>query len=93
MVEVARRHKSVVQVGTQQRSGRHYGRARQLIRDTRTTTRHVCTRPWTTGRQRRCTREGDPEDGRRGEGGRAEGQRRGRPEFSRTVAKEGTFWV
>ncbi len=32
MVEVARRHKSVVQVGTQQRSGRHYGRARQLIR-------------------------------------------------------------
>ena len=33
MVEVARRHKSVVQVGTQQRSGRHYGRARQLIRD------------------------------------------------------------
>jgi predicted dehydrogenase len=33
MVEVARRHKSVVQVGTQQRSGRHYGRARQLIRE------------------------------------------------------------
>jgi predicted dehydrogenase len=33
MVEVARRHRSVVQVGTQQRSGRHYSRARQLIRD------------------------------------------------------------
>jgi predicted dehydrogenase len=33
MVEVARRHKSVVQVGTQQRSGGHYDRARQLIRD------------------------------------------------------------
>jgi predicted dehydrogenase len=33
MVDVARRHRSVVQVGTQQRSGRHYERARQLIRD------------------------------------------------------------
>jgi predicted dehydrogenase len=32
MVEVARRHKSVVQVGTQQRSGAHYKRARDLIR-------------------------------------------------------------
>jgi predicted dehydrogenase len=32
MVEVARRHKSVVQVGTQQRSGPHYGRARDLVR-------------------------------------------------------------
>jgi len=32
MVEVARRHKRVVQVGTQQRSGRHYQRARELIR-------------------------------------------------------------
>jgi predicted dehydrogenase len=31
MVEVARRHKSVVQVGTQQRSGPHYQRARDLI--------------------------------------------------------------
>jgi predicted dehydrogenase len=31
MVEVARRHKSVVQVGTQQRSGPHYQKARQLI--------------------------------------------------------------
>jgi predicted dehydrogenase len=33
MVDVAKRHRSVVQVGTQQRSGRHYARARQLIRD------------------------------------------------------------
>src|SRR5207253_5568014 len=32
MLDVARRHKSVVQVGTQQRSGPHYGRARELIR-------------------------------------------------------------
>src|SRR6478672_609297 len=32
MVEVARRHKSVVQVGTQQRSGPHYQRARELVR-------------------------------------------------------------
>jgi predicted dehydrogenase len=32
MVEVARRHRSVVQVGTQQRSGPHYQRARELIR-------------------------------------------------------------
>ena len=32
MVEVARRHKRVVQVGTQQRSGPHYQRARELIR-------------------------------------------------------------
>lgn len=31
MVDVARRHKSVVQVGTQQRSGAHYQRARELI--------------------------------------------------------------
>jgi predicted dehydrogenase len=31
MVEVARRHKSVVQVGTQQRSGPHYQRARELV--------------------------------------------------------------
>src|SRR5262249_53416021 len=36
MVEVARRHKSVVQVGTQQRSGPHYGRARDLVRDGQT---------------------------------------------------------
>jgi predicted dehydrogenase len=32
MVEVARRHKRVVQVGTQQRSGPHYQRARELVR-------------------------------------------------------------
>jgi predicted dehydrogenase len=32
MVEVARRHKRVVQVGTQQRSGPHYQKARELIR-------------------------------------------------------------
>lgn len=32
MVEVARRHKRVVQVGTQQRSGPHYRRVRELIR-------------------------------------------------------------
>ncbi len=32
MVEAARRHKRVVQVGTQQRSGPHYQRARELIR-------------------------------------------------------------
>jgi predicted dehydrogenase len=32
MTDVAARHKSVVQVGTQQRSGAHYRRARELIR-------------------------------------------------------------
>jgi predicted dehydrogenase len=32
MIDVARRHKRVVQVGTQQRSGPHYGRAKELIR-------------------------------------------------------------
>jgi predicted dehydrogenase len=32
MVDVARRHQRVVQVGTQQRSGPHYQRARELIR-------------------------------------------------------------
>jgi predicted dehydrogenase len=32
MVEAARRHQRVVQVGTQQRSGPHYQRARELIR-------------------------------------------------------------
>jgi len=32
MVELARRYKRVVQVGTQQRSGPHYQRARELIR-------------------------------------------------------------
>ncbi len=32
MIEVARRHHRVVQVGTQQRSGPHYRRARDLIR-------------------------------------------------------------
>jgi predicted dehydrogenase len=31
MLEVARHHKRVVQVGTQQRSGKHYQRARELI--------------------------------------------------------------
>jgi predicted dehydrogenase len=31
MADVARRHKSVVQVGTQQRSGPHYQRARELV--------------------------------------------------------------
>jgi predicted dehydrogenase len=33
MVDVAARHKRVVQCGTQQRSGKHYQRARELIRD------------------------------------------------------------
>ncbi len=33
MIDVARKHKRIVQVGTQQRSGPHYGRARELIRD------------------------------------------------------------
>jgi predicted dehydrogenase len=33
MVDVARRHRRVVQVGTQQRSGGHYRRARDLVRD------------------------------------------------------------
>ena len=33
MIDVARRHGRVVQVGTQQRSGPHYQRARELIRD------------------------------------------------------------
>jgi predicted dehydrogenase len=32
MVDVARRHKSIVQVGTQQRSGPHYQRARDLVK-------------------------------------------------------------
>ena len=32
MADVARRHKRVVQVGTQQRSGPHYQRARELVR-------------------------------------------------------------
>jgi predicted dehydrogenase len=32
MLDVAKRTKRVVQVGTQQRSGKHYGRARELIR-------------------------------------------------------------
>jgi predicted dehydrogenase len=31
MIDVARRHKNVVQVGTQQRSGPHYQRAREII--------------------------------------------------------------
>ncbi|MBL8295178.1 MAG: Gfo/Idh/MocA family oxidoreductase, partial [Bryobacterales bacterium] len=31
MVQVARKHNRIVQVGTQQRSGRHYQKARQLI--------------------------------------------------------------
>jgi predicted dehydrogenase len=31
MIDVARRHKSVVQVGTQQRSARHYQKARDLL--------------------------------------------------------------
>lgn len=31
MIDVAEKHKRVVQVGTQQRSGRHYQRARELI--------------------------------------------------------------
>ena len=35
MVDVARRHRRVVQVGTQQRSGPHYQEARRLIRDGR----------------------------------------------------------
>ena len=33
MIDVATRHKRVVQVGTQQRSGPHYQQARELIRD------------------------------------------------------------
>jgi predicted dehydrogenase len=33
LVDVARRHQRIVQVGTQQRSGTHYQRARKLIQD------------------------------------------------------------
>jgi predicted dehydrogenase len=33
MIRAARKYNRVVQVGTQQRSGRHYHRARQLVRD------------------------------------------------------------
>lgn len=33
MTRAARKYNRVVQVGTQQRSGRHYGKARQLLRD------------------------------------------------------------
>src|SRR5436190_8786185 len=33
MIDVAKKHKRVVQVGTQQRSGPHYSRARELIQD------------------------------------------------------------
>ena len=32
LIDVARKHKRVIQVGTQQRSGEHYRRARELIR-------------------------------------------------------------
>jgi predicted dehydrogenase len=32
MIDVARKHKRVVQTGTQQRSGQHYQRARELVR-------------------------------------------------------------
>ena len=32
LIDVAARHKRVVQVGTQQRSGEHYAKARDLIR-------------------------------------------------------------
>jgi predicted dehydrogenase len=32
MIDVARRHKTVVQVGTQQRSGKHFQKARDLVR-------------------------------------------------------------
>jgi predicted dehydrogenase len=35
MIDVAGRHKRVVQVGTQQRSGKHYQRARAIIREGR----------------------------------------------------------
>jgi predicted dehydrogenase len=35
MVEVAQRHKRVVQVGTQQRSGEHYQQARKLVQEGR----------------------------------------------------------
>ncbi|HKA08513.1 MAG TPA: Gfo/Idh/MocA family oxidoreductase [Gemmataceae bacterium] len=33
MIDVAARHKRIIQCGTQQRSGKHYQRARELIRD------------------------------------------------------------
>jgi predicted dehydrogenase len=45
MVDVARRNRRVVQVGTQQRSGPHYQRARALIRDGRIG-RVVSVRMW-----------------------------------------------
>ena len=45
MVDVARKHGRVVQVGTQQRSGPHYQRARDLIRDGRIG-RVVAVRMW-----------------------------------------------
>ncbi len=45
MVDVARRHRRVVQVGTQQRSGPHYRRARELIRGGRIG-RVVSVRMW-----------------------------------------------
>src|SRR5947209_8192023 len=33
MIDVAQRHKRIVQVGTQQRSGKHYQRARELLQN------------------------------------------------------------
>lgn len=45
MADVARRHNRVVQVGTQQRSGPHYQKARELIRDGRIG-RVVAVRMW-----------------------------------------------
>ena len=47
MVDVARRHNRVVQVGTQQRSGPHYQKARELVRGGRIG-QVVAVRMWST---------------------------------------------
>lgn len=65
MIDVAARHRRVVQVGTQQRSGPHYGRARELIRDGRigrvVSVRMHAVRNVTPGFGRPA--DGDPPDG------------------------------
>ncbi|HEY8502985.1 MAG TPA: Gfo/Idh/MocA family oxidoreductase [Gemmataceae bacterium] len=60
MVEAARRHKRVVQIGTQQRSGRHFQDAVKYVQSGKLGPVSVC-RTWITNRDRRGA--GSPPDG------------------------------
>jgi predicted dehydrogenase len=63
MVQAARRHRRVVQVGTQQRSGRHFQQAVRFVQEGRLGDVFLC-RTWITNRMREAENESPPDEDR-----------------------------